>query len=120
MKIATDLKQSKKLAKILPLKSADMFYLAAKGEPIVIGNKMIAVGSDNWDALGEPDVPAWSLSTLLEIIRNKQPNYESVLFVGKKDKYEYFISSTEKTKTYEDPIDACVDIVRWLYEKKLT
>ena len=68
MKLATDLEQSKKLAKILPLKSADMFYLAAKGEPIVIGNKMIAVGSDDWDALGEPDVPAWSLSALLDVL----------------------------------------------------
>ena len=40
IKAYTDLEQSKKLAEILPLETADMFYVAGKGEPIFIGNKM--------------------------------------------------------------------------------
>ena len=62
IKSYTDLEQSRKLAEILPLESADMFYVAGKGEPIFIGNKMVACGEDDYDCLGGPDVLCWSHS----------------------------------------------------------
>lgn len=72
IKAFSDLQQSKKLAKILSPKSADMFYIAGKGEPVFIGNKMVAYGEDDYDCLGGPDVLCWSLASLLAVL----PKYE--------------------------------------------
>ena len=58
-KAFTSLEQSRKLAKILPLESADMFW--ANGErPAVWNNKDIS--------LDEMDIPCWSLAALVAIL----------------------------------------------------
>ena len=59
MKSYTDLEQSKKLAEILPIDTADMFW--ADGErPAVWNNKDVS--------LDETDTPAWSLAALLDVL----------------------------------------------------
>ena len=58
-KNCTDLNQSKKLAEILPIESADMCWLYANGEYFY----EVKDG-----ALDEEDIPAWSLSALLEVL----------------------------------------------------
>lgn len=59
MKSHTDLPQSKKLAEILPIESADMFW--ADGErPAIWVNKDVRLDDD--------DVPCWSLAVLFDII----------------------------------------------------
>lgn len=58
MKSFTDIEQSKKLAEILPIESADMYYWC--GISIRIGSYR-AMDKDL-------DIPAWSLAALLEII----------------------------------------------------
>lgn len=59
MKSYTDLEQSKKLAKILPPESADMFY-RDNGEDVKL----------MWEHLSEIKVttPCWSLTILLEVL----------------------------------------------------
>ena len=64
MKSFTDIKQSKKLAEILPLESADMRYVRAYFE---------GKNSDWFIQLGRPIksddvIPAWSLSALLQVL----------------------------------------------------
>jgi len=65
MKSYTDLEQSRKLAKILPINSADMYYYTVNGDwewyetPNVIERR---------DDLEEHAMPAWSLAALLEVL----------------------------------------------------
>lgn len=120
MKSYTDLKQSKKLAEILPLESADMFYIAGKGEPIFIGNKMVACGEDDYDALGEPDVLCWSLAALLGVLPEgtrllKSANISSVADI----KYHCDCPKCTIDKWYDNPVDACYEMVMRLNELKM-
>ena len=63
-KIATDLEQSKKLAEILPIESADMMWTYDFTVNDINGLNIIS------DKLKpeDNDVPAWSLSALLSIL----------------------------------------------------
>ena len=78
MKSYTDIKQSKKLAEILPFESADMYwqsnlnssdrqYLLDMGEEEYFDIEM------NFEhcSIGDYDVPAWSLAALLNYLKNK-------------------------------------------------
>ena len=58
MKSCTDIEQSKVLAKILPLESADMYYWC--GEDLRIGGHKAMVM--------DFDIPCWSLAALSEFI----------------------------------------------------
>jgi len=68
MKSYTDITQSKKLAEILPVESADMYYYTVNGDwewyetPNVIERR---------DDLEEHAMPAWSLATLLDYLAKK-------------------------------------------------
>ncbi len=66
MKSYTDLEQSKKLAEILPLESADMF-LALNGH-IPVMSKYIDDGLVTADNTA---IPCWSLAALLDILPNE-------------------------------------------------
>lgn len=83
MKSYTDLEQSKKLAEILPIETADMFW--ADGErPAVWNNKDIS--------LDDTDIPAWSLAALLDIlpetIEDKWGEYDlNIDMIYKKPEY---------------------------------
>jgi hypothetical protein len=71
MKAYTDLDQSKKLAEILPLESADMEYMFLKKD-----NSMVSEVPFVKDGYEEPDcsynmVHCWSLTALLAILPNE-------------------------------------------------
>ena len=62
IKAYTDLEQSKILSKILPTKSADMYwYLATKGEPKAMFN-------EEYSEYGYFEFPCWSLAALLNLL----------------------------------------------------
>lgn len=114
-KISTDLEQSKKLAEILPIDSADM-YFDYNGEdkeyyPIVM----------NKEDFDELCIPAWSLSSLLTIIMKQLYNKEMCFFSLKVCfNGDYYIdSAVHTTKLHKDAIDACVEIILVLKEKGL-
>lgn len=118
MKSYTDLNQSKKLAEFLPLESADMwwnFYSVTTDNttPQIIHIDTPWVGSFNWN--NEPDnIPCWSTSALLEIIRNNG-RYELQMYEGG----YYFEANGFMTESYFNPIDACVEMITKLHEQKL-
>ena len=64
IKSFTDLQQSRKLAKILPLESADMMWTYDFTVNDINGINVIS----NTLKLEEKDVPAWSLAALLDIL----------------------------------------------------
>ncbi len=122
IKSYTDIPQSKVLAKILLHNSADMFYVAGKGEPIFIGNKMVACGNDDYDALGGPDVLCWSLAALLGIL----PILERKGYQKAKPILSYNVainkwivdSHVYTTDAYDNPVDACCELILKLHELK--
>lgn len=109
MKSYTDIEQSKKLAKILPIESADFHFaanLSPKGylEKPIWGNPEYAY---YYNAL-----PCWSLAALLDIYP---------MIVGR-DMGTYCCWQNSKhlyTKHYDNPVDACYEMILKLHEKKL-
>lgn len=97
IKSYTDIEQSKKLAEILPIESADMYYWHGC-ERLVHGN------NGNCD---EYDIPCWSLAALLGVLAYP---YIEENFRGK-----WVCKVEENNTTYlseeSNPIDACYDII---------
>ena len=110
MKAYTDIEQSKKLAEILPLESADMYwdYNVQKHEyyPMVMD-----------DQFDDTCVRAWSLVALLGVLGHPR------CFQGDKPTY-WFCGCFGKDKLYheveaDNPIDACYEMILKLHELKM-
>ena len=105
MKSYTDLEQSKKLADILPLESADMRY-APFGDthPWFLSNDLIEKDS----------IPCWSLAALLGVL----PNYQ---LQTQDDGIGVLCSCNGKFNivTADSPVDACVEMVESLHDLNL-
>ncbi len=121
IKSYTDLQQSKKLAEILPMESADMFYTLIDQGLYLEVKQGIESSKD--------DIPCWSLATLISIIPQE-------LFDG-----EYIINITEgcdnkwiltydhyenRNHSYyglsagaDNLVDACYEMIIKLYKQKL-
>lgn len=102
MKSYTDLQQSKKLAEILPLESADMYYWC--GEDLRVGGYK-AIDMDY-------DIPCWSLAALLSVLP------QLVRLVGNSDDpYWYCECVNGDSQWYagfgsaDNPIDACYEMI---------
>ena len=111
MKSYTDIEQSKKLAEILPIESADMHYERAYFE----GKQ-----SDWFIALGRPIksddiIPCWSLAALLNVLPDYtlQTNSDGTVFLVCDSKKPMILDA------YNNPVDACVEIVLKLHELKM-
>ena len=114
IKSFSDLQQSKKLAEILPLESADMCYiqdLLAGGKygdyKPYIGNLIPAYGQDK--------IKCWSLAALLGVLPDYtlQTNTDGTVFVVC-DSKKPMISDA-----YDNPVDACVAMIEKLNELKM-
>lgn len=119
IKSYTDLNQSKKLAEILPLESADMWhhghYSPLKSERKYDDEPCpFHSVSPNWDK------PCWSLSALLSVIR-KTVGYEVLCLDRKNIIIKCELSdepwSIEINKNNE--VDACYEMILKLHELNL-
>ena len=110
MKSYTDLEQSKKLAEILPLESADMYYGYGKDKPEFLPYSDAEVIN--------LCLPCWSLAKLLDILKDK------IIFGGASDN-EWFVSYTTKNPTKvsfiykSNLVDACYEMIISLNELNL-
>ena len=121
MKSYTDIEQSKKLAEVLPIESADMFYSAGnETQPIFRLHSYGHIMSDK-------DFPCWSLAALLDILPKKYypiKDHETDLILGKpKDKWCALYWDTTGMKDGEqtlagNPVDACYKMILKLHELK--
>ena len=85
MKGYTDLEQSKKLAEILPVESADMFYVYDRHLAKLYGDTPHVIG---YKALNESiDVPCWSLAALLDVLISKDFDPETMFLRSTSDGY---------------------------------
>ena len=115
MKSYTDIEQSRKLAKILPIENADMSYCAIHniGQETHYSNIPIFVHTTN------KDIPCWSLASLLGVIR------ETIGYTiyGVNNVYMFCNLGDRpwklETEVYDNEVDACVEMIIKLNELNL-
>lgn len=115
MKAYTDIEQSKKLAEILPVENADMRYspLGDNLHPWILTDTF----------LEKDAVPCWSLAALLDvlpILNNRTPVIPKT-FDGKY-RVVYHSTACERgifTHDYDNPVDACVEMIIKLHEQNI-
>ena len=124
MKSYSDLEQSKKLAEILPLESADMCYKCIEDDPYDIVCKPYSEWKEEYKGLlirnDAKVIPCWSFAALFDalpdgtdIVKEEADteNEKYMCTVGVKDD----IISTFGN----NPVDACVLMIEKLYELKM-
>lgn len=116
--IATSIFQSKKLLELgIDPKTADMYYYCQSEYDLRIGGYK-AVDK-------ELDVPAWSLTALLELMPEIEYNLPALIkkrvtdggigyFIVYADTVRYGKPKPHTTKLYEKPINAAVEMIEWL------
>lgn len=112
IKAYTDIKQSRKLAEILPLESADMCYPL----PYEEGDKPLL------EKGGFGSTPCWSLSSLLDVLPTKLQIVLAINDFQGKRKEKYVVGSVEHDKYdcfADNAIDACYAITLKLHELNL-
>jgi hypothetical protein len=121
MKLYTDIEQSKKLAEILPLESADMCYVIDYAESNKYGTDHFKLEVDTYGlkVRTRDNIPCWSLAALLGVL----PEY-NLQRTDWPDKTEYKIVVTTDednyaSKNYDNPVDACYEMIIKLNEQNL-
>ena len=112
----TDLDQSKKLAEILPLESADMIYTMTNGYHTPF------IRIETIQEMDKDDVCAWSLAALLSVLSTKLQIVLAINDFQGDRKEKYAIGSVEHDRydCYADnPIDACYEMIIRLNELKM-
>lgn len=102
MKTFTDFNQSKILAKFLPVESADLYYLAKDDR----GTEFFSNPSVKDGVCEDIDVPCWSLAALLCVL----PKLHKL----RHSEYGYYCSLANYkyvTEAYNNPIDACYEMI---------
>lgn len=109
IKSYTDIEQSKKLAEILPLESADMQWFLEEDYGIV----QIKEELQDWG--GDCTIPCWSLAALLGILHDYtlQTNTDGTVFVVCESKKPMI------SDAYYNPVDACVAMIENLHKLNL-
>lgn len=130
IKSYSNLQQSKKLAEILPLESADMYYqyVLPKSDKIKhnpeIGNPINALewynkgytlGGKEPIKLDDYCVPCWSLAALLDIL----PNGIVMNKDSQNGMYHFSSKYIGTSVTADNPVDACVAMIIMLSKNGL-
>lgn len=118
MKTFTDLGQSKKLADILPLDSADCFYRRFVDNYNAI-QYTLETYPYNKGADKIHDIPCWSLSALLDVLPRIEHLRPSIDLNPKLDSNEvaiYYHSEDSPYVVKDNLIDAAFAMAMWLKE----
>ena len=126
IKSYTDLEQSRKLAEILPLESADMYWKNGISDKYIQCFTPFVSDEYRTNVDYDYDVPCWSLAALLGvlpiIIKGKD---NANPFIAKTPDNEYYVVYATLTKEidssgiYDNPIDACYEMIIKLYGLKM-
>ena len=114
IKSFTDISQSKVLAEILPLESADMCYMYLGTEDKEYEDIPICAPAM------EGDLCAWSLAALLAVLpEGIIEKYYSPNLQKENGKYSIAYGDDELLCIEDNPVDACVAMIELLHEQKL-
>ena len=112
-KNCTSLEQSKKLAEILPLESADMCY-GIDDDTLKYNNLPWLIPYHKYTAK-EFYTPCWSLAALLNVL----PKGTRLLKSATDDIYHCDCPKCNIDEWFDNPIDACYKLLLKLYELKM-
>lgn len=120
MKAYTDISQSKVLAGILPIESADMCYKCIGEDPYDVCLRPYSEWREEYKGLlvaKEVDVfPCWSLAALLDVL----PKGYSLGNKKSNDKYNICMTFVEHNVIeYDNPVDVCYEMIIKLHELNL-
>ena len=123
IKAYTTIEQSKKLAEFLPLDTADQCFLN-DGTAIKAEINSYSVAMKLWKEHYIEIIPCWSLTALLEFLRNRHDcNYVTLtsnkasLWCLRASYYNHVWEDAEEVS--EDAVDACVKMIIKLNELKM-
>lgn len=117
MEAYTDIEQSKKLAEILPIESADMCYpVSYNTSGGVCGIEDVPIVSDYADVI-QGEIPCWSLAALLGILP-KIINHNT-LFIETSPALWHIGYRNIYTARADNPVDACYEMIVKLHEQNL-
>ena len=123
-KMYTDINQSKKLVKLLPLESSDMSY-----DWFVIGKEYSSIPQCR--KFIDDELPCWSLAALLNVLPTTIGNFfEKNALRLRMDKgendfniwydnFDYGDVAEELDVKENNPVDACVEMILKLHKQKL-
>ena len=117
IKSHTDIPQSKKLAKFLPLESADMCYRYYSGSMITgYGDCVLAKSYiTGKNVIRENDLPCWSLAALLSVL----PKIHGAKPILDLEENSIQYSGIDLYVVADNPVNACCEMVLKLHEHKL-
>ena len=123
IKSYTDINQSRKLAEILPLESADMMwkkelkYRICSDEHKVSESDFIyyPIFKEEKIIMSNFDVPCWSLAALLSVL----PEGTRLLKSAIDNIYHCDCPKGNIDKWFDNPVDACVNMIIKLSELKM-
>ena len=128
MKAYTNIDQSKILAEILPLESADMAYYFMKdsGHPVNL-SPFVLDGTEVKENGMFTYLNCWSLAALLEIIpkyiegsNRLRIDIDNVNFsIWYDDLNDCGVNNKLPDLTLKEPVDACVEMILKLHERNL-
>ena len=123
IKSYTDISQSKKLAEILPLESADMVYVHTTD---LEGDEHYDIDFRNNQPLFEDDIPAWNLAALLKVIPKHIKDYNVLRIDISENEFAIWydeigcgVNNGLPDITADNPVDACYEFVLKLNELNL-
>jgi len=125
LKSFTDIPQSKKLAEILSPESADMYYpwyIEDDGDTIESGHRITTpnIGNFTTHKINKMILPCWSLAALLNVLPFPQLSKDKL----GSGKVGWMVSVYPMNCRYDscwhdEPIDACMDMIKKLHELNL-
>jgi hypothetical protein len=128
MKSYTDLEQSRKLAEILPLESADMIYIPMMDIDSMSNSGFFDIPecypfNEFKDSDTKP-LPCWSLAALLGVLPTLDDRNAILCKDIRYNKWHICYHSTATlsiidTERYDNPIDACYEMIIKLNELKM-
>ena len=129
IKSYSDLQQSKKLAEILPLESADNVIVSFGDR---YGVKTVVMPKETLDVIRTPfsdireTTMCWSLTALFSVLPMIRKGEDTANpFIAKTPDCEYYVVYATLTKEvydssmYDNPVDACVEMIIHLNELNL-
>ena len=112
----TDINQSKKLAEILPLESADMLFQL--GENKYADSIRVPLTKEHWEQMIPAINPCWSLAALLGVLPDI--HLKKYIYDGITKYYTTLVGIKQfNSEHYDNPIDACVAMIEKLNELNL-
>lgn len=123
IKSYTDLEQSKKLAEILPIESADMNWISIDNDESFDGNWEVLPKESSLIAKDDKALPCWSLAVLLSIlpdsIYDNTDEYSQLEFSKISVAYHDMNDGIKVGSIKDNLVDACYEMIIRLNELNL-